>query len=84
MSQLYRTGQIVPVSGIYTVIGADGTALARIPLARAGRFPPFRWQSQTFRLHREVVAKYTVVASAAVMDETTIQFRGALERLAKR
>jgi hypothetical protein len=37
-----------------------------------------------FTLWREVNAKYTTVASAAVMDETTADFAEALESLAKK
>jgi hypothetical protein len=84
MGELHKTGQLVPTSGIYKVRSPDGKALGKMPLAKGGRFPPFRGAGQRFELEREVSPKYTTVASAAVMEETAIQFAEALKRLASK
>jgi hypothetical protein len=84
MSERFRTGETAPISGVYEVIDEDGTVLSRLPLAKGDHFPPYRRQGRVFTLWREVNAKYTAVASAAVMDETTADFAEALESLAKK
>ena len=72
------------MSGVYAVIDEDGTVLTQVPIAKGDHFPPYKGQARVFSLSRKVIAKFTTVASAAVMDETTADFAEALESLAKK
>ena len=84
MGKQHKTGAIVSTSGIYGILGPARKALAKMPLAKSGRFAPFRGRAQRFELEREVSPIYTTVASAAVMEETAIRFAQALKRLASK
>ena len=84
MSERFRTGEVALTSGVYEVMNEDGTVLTRLPVAKGDHFPPYLGQARVFSLSRKVVAKYTTIESAAVMDETTADFAEALESLAKK
>jgi hypothetical protein len=76
----YQTGDLVPTSGLYQAIERDVTQ--RIALAAGERFPPVMGRQAVFRLERPVVAKFTSVTSAPIIDEISTEFSAALKRLA--
>ncbi len=78
----YRTGEPVAVSGLYQVIAGETTK--RVALAAGRRFPRVKGRSGDFRLERPVTAKFTTVASSAVIDDISAEFSEALKRLAKK
>jgi hypothetical protein len=82
MQETFETGDMAQISGFYEIIGEPG--LATILIANGNQFPLYKGVSRTFKLSREVVAKYTSLASAAAMDETTATFTEALESLANK
>jgi len=84
MPECFRSGEAVLTSGVYDVVDEGGTVLIQLPLATGDRFPPYRGKARSFSFNREIIVKYTTVASAAVMDETTADFAWALESLAKK
>ena len=84
MAERFRTGEVALISGVYEVMDEDGTVLMRVPIAKGDHFPSYQGQERVFSLSREVIAKYTTITSAAVMDETTVDFAEALESLAKK
>jgi len=84
MSEHFRTGEAVPTSAVYDVVDEDGTVLHQLPLAKGDHFPPYQRQARLFLLRRKIAAKYTSVASAAVIDEIASDFSAALKRLAKK
>jgi hypothetical protein len=84
MSEHFRTGDAVLTSAVYDVIDEDGAVLQQLPLAQGDHFPPYQGLPRLFFLRRKVAAKYTSVASAAVIDEIASDFSAALKRLAKK
>jgi hypothetical protein len=82
MDGIFKTGDVAQTSGFYEVLSEAG--LVTVLIAKGDRFPPYKGDARSFKLHREVVAKYTTLTSAAAMDETTATFTEALESLANK
>jgi hypothetical protein len=69
--------------GIYEAIDDAGAVLRRLALA-VGEALPAEQKTAAFRFVRPVHAKYTSIASAAAMEETTADFDSALRSLANK
>ena len=82
MQEIFKTGDLAQTSGFYEILGEP--ALVTVLIAKGNQFPLYKGVARSFQLSREVVAKYTTLASAAVMDETTATFTEALESLANK
>jgi hypothetical protein len=83
MQAVFQAGALAPKSGIYEAVDETGTVLRRLALAKGEAFP-VEQKTAAFRFVRPVHAKYTSVASAAAMEETTADFDSALRSLASK
>ena len=82
MQEIFKTGDLAQISGFYEILGEP--CLVTVLIAKGSQFPQYKGAARSFKLTREVVAKYTTLASAAAMDETTATFTEALESLANK
>ena len=80
MQEIFKTGDLAQISGVYEVLGEPG--LVTVLIAKGSQFPVYKGAARSFKLSREVVAKYTTLASAAAMDEISTEFAAAPKRLA--
>jgi len=78
-------GSKAPVSGVYEILDATGTATGERRAVAAGeRFPPTPGRGFRFRLVRKVEAAYTSASSAAAIEETMSTWEQVFSRLAER